>query len=89
MWMAFSMARARDFPEHFPGWSAGADELLVDEPALVMIGNARQVPRGSGELFYDMCIAVGAPTDALLHRYGPTRFDSVRPVLGGPLVPMP
>lgn len=88
MWMVFSMARARDFTEHFPGWSQGADELLVDDPALVIIGNGQPATRGN-ELVYDMCIAIGPPSDAQVHHYGYTRFDAVRPDLGGPLVPMP
>jgi hypothetical protein len=87
MWMAFPMAEARDFTKHFPGWSEGADELLVPDPALVIIGPGH-AGRG-GELAYDMCIAVGPPTDALIHRYGPTRFDFVLPDLNGPVVPMP
>lgn len=86
--MVFAMAEARDFPRHFPGWSEGADELLVTEPALVIISNGYSVPRGN-ELGYDMCIAVGPPSDALIHRYGPTRNDAVRPDLADPLVPMP
>lgn len=89
MWMAFPMTEAREFPEHFPEWTEGADELLVAEPALVMISNGYPAPRAGGELLYDMCIAVGPPSEALIHRYGPTRFEAVRPVLGGPLVPMP
>ena len=87
MWMAFPMAEARDFSKHFPGWTRGADELLVSDPALVMIGPGRH-GRG-GELAYDMCISVGPPDDAVLHRYGPTRFDVVIPDLNGPIVPMP
>lgn len=87
MWMVFSMAHARDFPQHFPGWSEGADELLVDDPALVIFSNGLPAA-GSGQV-YDMCIAVGPPADALIHHYGLTRFDAVRPELGGPLVPMP
>jgi hypothetical protein len=89
MWMAFGMAEARDFPQHFPGWSKGADELLVPEPALVMISNGYTTGFGGDELAYDMCIAIGPPSDARIHHYGPTRFDAVRPDLGGPLVPMP
>jgi hypothetical protein len=88
-WMAFGMARARDFTLHFPGWSEGAEELEVDTPALVVIRNGDLSPRGGDEHFYEMCIAVGLPGDAVLHRYGGTRFDAIRPVLGGPLVPMP
>ena len=88
MWMAFPMAEARDFTKHFPGWSQGADELLVSDPALVMIRSGHNSPR-SGELVYDMCIAVGPTEDPVIHRYGPTRFDFVLPDLNGPIVPMP
>ncbi len=87
--MVFAMAEARDFTEHFPGWSEGADELLVSDPALVMISNGYQTGFGGGQLAYDMCIATGPPADARVHHYGPTRFDAVIPDLGGPLVPMP
>jgi len=96
-WMAFTMAEARDFSRHFPGWSAGADELLVDDPALVVIGpgvesrggNPNVDPLATPALGYDMCIVVGKPSDAIVHHYGPTRFDAVVPDLGGPAVPMP
>jgi hypothetical protein len=88
LWMVFSMAEARDFTRHFPGWSEGADELLLPDPALVMISDGYGGTRGEG-LVYDMCIAIGPPADALIHHYGATRFDAVRPDLGGPLVPMP
>jgi hypothetical protein len=88
-WMAFPMAETRDFSLHFPGWSEGAQELLVAEPALVVLGNGHHSARGGGDLYYDMCIAVGPPGDAIIHRYGPTRFDAVRPVLDGPQVAMP
>jgi hypothetical protein len=54
-----------------------------------MISNGYAAPRAGGELVCDMCIAIGPTSDALIHRYGPTRFDAVRPDLGGPLVPMP
>jgi hypothetical protein len=83
------MAHASDFTVHFPGWSKGADELLVADPALVIIGSGAPFPGSGGKLFYDMCIAVGPPEDALIHHYGPARFDAVRPDLGAPLVPMP
>ena len=88
MWMAFPIAHAREFAAHFDGWTQ-APELLVDDPALVIIGNAIGGRAGGDELFYDMCIAVGPPDDALVHRYGPTRFEFVRPDLGAPPVPMP
>lgn len=89
MWMAFSMARARDFQLHFPGWSEGVQELEVDDPALVIIGPGVHRGFGGDELSYDMCIAVGPPSEAILHRYAGIRFDAVRPELGGPPVPMP
>ena len=61
----------------------------MPDPALVMIGNGYSVPAGGNKLFYEMCIAVGPPANAVVHHYGPTRFDAVRPEIGGPLVPMP
>ena len=94
--MAFTMDHASDFTQHFPGWSSGAQELEVDAPALVVISTGQEVRGGNPaaasqapELAYEMCIAVGSPSDALIHHYGPTRFDAVVPVLGGPAVPMP
>lgn len=89
----FEMTHARWFPLHFPGWWAGAEELEVDDPALVVISGQRpgqrSVPRPSGlpEDFstphpaIEMCIAVGPPEGAIVHRYGPTWFDRIVPVL--------
>ena len=88
MWMAFAMEHASDFTKHFPGWSEGAQELEVPDPALVIIGPPLPAKAGEGAV-YEVCIAVGAPSDAIVHRYGYTRFDGVRPELGGPIVPMP
>jgi hypothetical protein len=88
MWMAFAMEHASDFTKHFPGWSEGAQELEVPDPALVIIGPPLPALAGEGSM-YEVCIAVGAPSDAIVHRYGYTRFDGVRPDLGGPIVPMP
>ena len=88
MWMVFAMARASDFSRHFPGWTRGAEELEVPDPALVIITNGYPAMRGTA-LAYDMCIAIGPPADARIHHYEGTRFDAVRPELGGPLVPMP
>ena len=87
--MVFAMAKAQDFSEHFPGWTEGAEELQVPDPALVLIGNGHPSGFGGDQLGYNMCIAIGPPSDARIHHYGPTRFDAVRPDLGGPLVPMP
>lgn len=89
VWMVFAMAEARDFSLHFPGWSEGADELLVPDPALVIISHGYPAARGGGQSVYEICIAVGPPSDALIHHYGLTRFDAVVPNLGGPPVPMP
>jgi hypothetical protein len=89
MWMAFPMARARDFTSHFPGWSEGAQELEVDDPALVIIGPGQPSGFPNEGSLYEMCIAIGPPIDAIVHHYGYTRFDGVRPDLGGPIVPMP
>ena len=87
MWMAFPMSRASDVGLHFPGWTQGNDELQVPDPALVIIGPPHQWTDDSA--YFDMCIAVGPPDDALLHRYSGVRFDAVRPDLGGPAYPMP
>lgn len=95
-WMAFLMVQASDFTEHFPGWSKGAEELLVPDPALVVISTGSEFrggnPMASPEppaLIYEICIAVGPSSGAIVHHYGPTRFDTVVPVIGGPAVPMP
>ena len=88
---AFEMTHARWFPLYFPGWWKGAQELEVDDPALVALGP--EVPRGisagapgtsrsdEDRLGYQMCIAVGSPGDARIHEYGWTRFDRIVPVL--------
>jgi hypothetical protein len=95
VWLAFTMGQARDFSRHFPGWSAGAPELEVDDPALVVMSQGEDIsttgfaPSSPRPLFYEMCIAVGPPSDAIVHQYGWTRFDAVRPSLNGPLVPLP
>ncbi|HUQ78681.1 MAG TPA: hypothetical protein VM427_07405 [Patescibacteria group bacterium] len=90
---AFEMARARWFPLHFPGWWRGAEELEVDDPALVVISGERPgqryVPQRSGVPWdlstphpvIELCIAVGPPQDAVVHRYGQTWFERIVPVL--------
>jgi hypothetical protein len=87
-WLVFPMERARDFSEHFPGWSKGADELLTDQPALVVLSTGYKSPV-SPQLLYDMCIAVGSSVDSVVHHYGWTRFDSVRPDLSRPAISLP
>lgn len=89
----FEMTRARWFPLHFPGWGRGAEELEVDDQALVVISGERPgqryVPQPSGlpedrstpHPVIEMCIAVGPPDGAVVHRYGPTWFERIVPVL--------
>jgi len=95
VWLAFRMDHARDFSQHFPGWSEGAPELDADDPGLVVMSQGEDIPTtgfarpSPRPLFYEMCIAVGAPDDAIVHQYGWTRFDAVRPSLDGPLVVLP
>ncbi|TAL12661.1 MAG: hypothetical protein EPO00_01595 [Chloroflexota bacterium] len=38
-------------------------------------------PSPTPELLYMMCIAVGAPDGAIVHVYGPIRFESIVPVV--------
>jgi len=90
---AFEMTHARWFPLHFPGWWGGAEELEVDDPALVVISGERPgqryVPQPSGlpkdlstpHPVIDLCIAVGPPGDAIVRRYGPTWFERIVSVL--------
>lgn len=89
----FEMTHARWFPLYFPGWWGGAEELEVDDPALVVISGQRPgqryVPQPSGlpenlstpNPVIEMCIAVGPPDGAIVHRYGQTWFDRIVPVL--------
>ena len=89
----FEMAHASWFPLYFPGWSRGAPELEVQDPALVVIGpqlpGMNRVPRIEGDPtpattpspMFRMCIAVGTPNDATLHDYGYTWFDRIVPML--------
>jgi hypothetical protein len=90
--VVFEMTYAQWFPLYFPGWSRGAPELEVDDPALVVIGREGPGPATLGgrptgsfdpadRLAYQMCIAVGPPSDATVHDYGWTHFDRVVPVL--------
>ena len=91
--MVFEMAHAQWFPLHFPGWSRGAPELEVDDPALVVVGREQHWPTTGGppppgrtidpdaNLGYQMCIAVGTPSDASVHDYGVTHFDRIVPIL--------
>jgi hypothetical protein len=89
------MDHARDFSLHFPGWSKGAPELDVDDAALVVMSKGEDIPTtgfpasSPRPLYYEICIAVGPPSDAIVHQYGWTRFDTVRPSLDGPLVAVP
>jgi hypothetical protein len=92
---AFEMTHAMWFPLHFPGWTLGAPELEVDDPALVVIGAEQPGhvtlgnPRASGDPepnasptpTFHMCIAVGPPGAAVIHDYGVTWFDRIVPVL--------
>jgi hypothetical protein len=90
---AFVMTHAAWFPLYFPGWSRGAPELEVDDPALVVIGpempgrnfvpraNDDPTPATTPSPTFRMCIAVGTPDDATLHDYGYTWFDRIVPVL--------
>jgi hypothetical protein len=91
---AFEMTHARWFPLYFPGWGLGADELEVDEPALVVLGPEAPLPafggpvRALGQTIeleprrgYQMCIAVGAPPDARIHEYSWTPIRKIVPVL--------
>ena len=90
----FEMIHAEWFPLYFPGWSRGAPELEVADPALVVIGppvnlpgvGAAPRPDTSGPAptrppSVSLCIAVGPPGAATLHQYGPTWFDRIVPVL--------
>lgn len=38
-------------------------------------------PSPTPELLYMMCIAVGPPDGAIVHLYGPTRFETIVPVV--------
>jgi hypothetical protein len=87
-WLVFPMDRARDFSQHFPGWAKGADELLTDQPALVVLSTGYK-SAVSAQLLYDMCIAVGSSVDSIVHHYGATRFDAVRPDLSRPAIALP
>ncbi len=90
---AFEMTHASWFPLYFPGWSRGAPELEVDDPALVVIGpqmpGMNAVPRANDDPspattpspMFRMCIAVGASGNATVHDYGYTWFDRIVPVL--------
>jgi hypothetical protein len=89
----FEMTKASYFPLYFPGWWQGAPELDVGDPALVVIEHERQWGTTGGALmpgqtrdpnpalYYQMCIAVGTPDSFLVHKYGPTHFDRIVPVL--------
>lgn len=89
----FEMTHARWFPMYFAGWWAGAEELEVEDPALVVISGQRPgqryVPQPSGlpenlstpDPVIELCIAVGPPDGAIVHRYGPTWFGRIVPVL--------
>jgi hypothetical protein len=95
----FEMTHARWFPRYFPGWSEGAPELEIDDPALVVLERPQQWmvfnqaplfgpdtgagPRPTNPPLYRMCIAVGPPDNALVHLYGPTWFAEIVPVLPG------
>ena len=85
-WLAFPMAQALDYSLHFPSWFESVPELLTAEPALVVVSNGRIAPGG---LTYEICIAVGPPEAATVHRYDPMRFDLVRPDLDEPAIEMP
>ena len=89
----FEMTRARYFPLYFPGWWQGDPELEVDDPALVVIEHPREWPTTGAapmpgqtrdptpRFDYQMCIAVGTQGDFVVHKYGPTHFDRIVPVL--------
>jgi hypothetical protein len=91
----FEMTHAEWFPLYFPGWYRGAPELLVDDPALVVIGptfdgpflggppppGTTPDPAATPRHAFQMCIAIGPAGDAALHAYGPTWFDRIVPVL--------
>jgi hypothetical protein len=89
----FEMTKASYFPLYFPGWWQGASELEVDDPALVVIEHEREWATTGGApmpgqtrdpkpaLNYQMCIAVGTPDSFLVHKYGPTHFDRIVPIL--------
>ena len=95
----FEMSHARWFPRYFPGWSEGAPELEVDEPALVVLespqpgikgttphileSGAPVSPQRTASPMFRMCIAVGPPDGAIVHQYGPTWFEKIVPVLPG------
>jgi hypothetical protein len=76
-WLAFPMLRAADFPKHFPGWSEGAPELEVDDPALAVLSRGEMIlttGMGSNDrLDCELCIAVRPPGAAIVHHYGWTR----------------
>ena len=95
----FEMTHARWFPRYFPGWSDGAPELEVDDPALVVLespqpgrrytvpkileSGATEGPESTPTPTFRMCIAVGPPGDAIVHQYGPTWFEKIVPVVPG------
>ena len=94
--LTFEMTHAMWVPFYFPGWTVGAPELEVDDPALVVIGEEQPDPdlwqptrqRGSeaprlADAGLPHVHRGRPPGAAIIHDYGLTWFDPIVPVLLG------